>query len=216
MSKKTLLSLTLTELWCELKFYADNLKKNDSTKVLNELNRLIQSLKEKEKGKCEESIIKLLRVPIWLLRHKITKPSIILIALHRNSPKELVEALANTYGEKFSSSVELLSKKDYENKSKEDRVSLRLADFKNAVEKSKESAIVLLADYFINRIDFKTEIDNDKKISWAEKFQPRIEILYNHFSKNFKTEQGIVLSVKQITDNLTEDLACIKNVLQLA
>lgn len=213
MSKKPLLSLTLNELWSEFKLYAENLKKNDSTKVLNELNRLIQLLKEKEK--CEESIIKLLRVPVWLLRHKITKPSVILIALHRNSAKELIESLSNIYGEKFSSSIELLRKKDYESKSKEERASLRLEDFKNAVEKSKEAALVLLAEFFVNRIDFKTETDNDKKISWSIKYQPRIEILYNHFSKNFKTEQEIVLSVKNINDFLIEDLAYIKSTLQL-
>ncbi|MES2416097.1 MAG: hypothetical protein V4504_00120 [Patescibacteria group bacterium] len=214
MQKKMLSTLTLTELWGELKSYADGIKVNDSKKILNELSRLIQQHKG-NKETCDELITKLLRIPVWLLRNKVTKPSIILIALHRNSPKELVEELSLTYGEKFASSIELLRKKDYESNTKEERASLRLEDFKNAVEKSKEAALILLAEHSVNRIDFTKEEDDDKKILWSIKNQPRVEILHNFFLKNFKTEQNIVLSIKDTTTILIEDLACMKGVLQL-
>lgn len=219
MANKDLALFTKADLEKTLKDFTETFSQVPQKKLAGALNYAKDKYKDYPNHLDGPFINHVLRIPVWLIQNGVKGFSVVIASFYRYSKKEeAIEVAHSCYEHEIKEIIELIGDKDYSNFPKEDRFDLRLLDFEKAVESSVEAGLILLSEYFDNRIDFKTEKD-DKKISWSKYNEPRIQIFKDKLLdkiKNIQKEPGnaIGLNVRSISMILQEDLDLVNQTLQ--
>ncbi len=220
MANKDLALFTKADLEKTLKSFIETFSQAPQKKLSCALNFSKEKYKDYPNRPDGPFINHVLRIPVWLIQNGITSFSVVIASFYRYAKEDAVEIAHSCYEAEIKKIIELIAEKDYSKIEKEERFDLRLGDFQKAVESSIEAGLILLSDYFDNRINFDTEQDDNKKIFWSKHNGPRIQIFLEKLLPEIKIKQenklgqGIGLNVREISMILRKDLDLANQILQ--
>lgn len=219
MANKDLALFNKADLEETLKDFIETFSQAPQKKLIGAL----ECVKNKYKDCLDRSdgpfINHVLRIPVWLIQNDVKNFHVIIASFYRYAKEDAVEVAHYLYENEIKETIDFIADKDYSAFPKEERFDLRLLDFKKAVESSLEAGLILLSEYFNNKINFEREKD-DKKISWSKYNEPRIQIFLDKLLPKIETiqkstpGQAIGLNTRSILMILRKDLDFANQTLQ--